>query len=250
MNKNDHNVIIEDADNNKSSESFNDQLIQDSILNDINKIKELNNKMSNKNNNNLEGDITLNQTYFSQDSNTTNNSILLTNPQLYKKVFSDNKEMNSESTFSLPQLTNQNTLLSRGAFATNHRYQTQKDNIRTESQNTNGCDEAHPVNIDDDDQDSIDEEDIDEDDDYGDNFLNGNSSNSSSSLVLSKQSETATNQSEAIVIDLFDDMGKKKFENTLKKEEDEDKNLKEIMSNLNDINFSNGNCENKYESTS
>lgn len=184
---------------------------------------------NNKNNNkiNTTGDITLNEQFFNDKQNKfnsnlnpllSNSNITVINQKLLNSMLDDDSnKAKSTSSFNLPPLisstattaTTNISAISRDGFVTNHRYQTLKDNKRSESQLTTCYDEVYAAKSDDN-VDSVDEEDDDDELDTSkekkrsDSFSSRSSSSSSSSSIKSKKSlinKTSSNH-EAVVINM------------------------------------------------
>jgi hypothetical protein len=256
---------------------------------------------NNKNNNkiNTTGDITLNEQFFNDKQNKfnsnlnpllSNSNITVINQKLLNSMLDDDSnKAKSTSSFNLPPLISSTTTattnisaISRDGFVTNHRYQTLKDNKRSESQLTTCYDEVYAAKSDDN-VDSVDEEDDDELDTSkekkrSDSFSSRSSSSSSSSSIKSKKSlinKTSSNH-EAVVINMeksddedfledenysikykqldsqedeigLSEIGKEKFESLVHKKELEMSTKSKLNEDLKEMTPSDAVYENKYE---
>jgi len=194
--------------------------------------------------------ITYNETFFN-DANQSNNSNFnpLRNEHItcYKKSLYDSllREEEADGNNNDDDDVDDNKSKSeasasfcRDGYVTNQRYQTFKDNKRSEMQRTNCYDEVFPAeqeageNSTEDDDDDDDDEDLYNDGEIIKTNTNRSASSSSSSL-------TETTLSKSVVIQMNEDnededddyMGKKKFENLIQKQELENIKKKNFLLN-------------------
>jgi hypothetical protein len=203
--------------------------------------------------------ITYNETFFT-DTNHMNNTNFnpLTNDHitcykksLYDSLLREDDEGNDENDNDNDKSkTETSASFCRDGYVTNQRYQTFKDNKRSEMQRTHCYDEVFPAEQEECENST---EDDDDDDLYNDGeLLQTNANRSASSSSSSSSSMTETIVSKSVVIQMNEDneddddyMGKKKFENLIQKQELENIKKKNLL--LNSAAAASSSMANKYD---